>query len=207
MILYPDIEKELYYCTDYAPLPENLCALPLAELRELLTNVQQAAENAVMNSGTILEMALADDIIEIKKAIKAATEKAVKSGEITAVIFINCSKYPFIDWIMHRKKLFETRNIDTLKMFVGCRVLLAETGKGKPVVKCAAVIDDSMKVNSRETWKAVQKLCCIKRGSCYDMKPGTKQKYLYHLTDVQPVPVPFTLPETAVRHGRVWAEL
>ena len=74
MTLYPDTEKELYFEKDYKQLP-NLDIMPLPELRQLLNNVQTAAGNAALNGSCLLEMALFDDLNDIKKAIKAATTK------------------------------------------------------------------------------------------------------------------------------------
>lgn len=120
------------------------------------------------------------------------------------IIFINCSEYPFIDHIINNSKLYETRNKNTLKRFIGKRILLAETGKGKPVVRCSAVIRSVSVALSRSAWETVRPACCIRSGSRYDWQPETKEKYLYELSGVVACH-PFTPPED-VRHGRVWME-
>ena len=122
------------------------------------------------------------------------------------IVFINCSKYPFIDEIMNGSKKFETRTRDTLSRFWGERVLIAETGKGHSLVRCSAVIGPTYMVTDRKDWDdRFRKDACIIPGSSYDWNTETKVKYLYKLVDVRPVSVPFT-PAEGKRHGRVWME-
>ena len=121
------------------------------------------------------------------------------------VVFINCSRFPFLFWIMAGMKLYETRTRNTLRALVGQQVYLAMTGKGKPVVMCSVIIGDPIVTKSRSAFAAFRKACCISYRSQFDWKHGTKAKYLYPLLDVQPVLDPFTPPE-GVRHGRVWME-
>ena len=122
------------------------------------------------------------------------------------VVFINCSRFPFIDWIMNHSKLYETRSSNTLRLLVGQRVLLAETGKGRSMVRCSAVIRSAYKVENELAWNIFRKYTRIREGSQYDWTPTTRSKWIYELMDVQPVDVPFHPPE-GVRHGRVWMEL
>ena len=121
------------------------------------------------------------------------------------VIFINCKEAPFVDDIISHLKQYETRNRNTLKRFLGERVLLAETGKGAPLVKCYATIDEIIEVYTREKWEEHLKETRVPVGSSYDWQPTTKKKVLYHLSDVHPVE-PFRLPGSCRRHGRIWAE-
>lgn len=125
---------------------------------------------------------------------------------MTPVIFINCHDEPFVDDIMSYLKQYETRTRNTLGRFLGERVLLAETGRGLPLVKCSAVIDQVIAVYTRERWEEYLELTWIPAGSRYDWQPDTKVKWLYHLADVKPV-VPFRIGSDCRRHGRVWAEL
>ena len=124
----------------------------------------------------------------------------------TPVIFINCSRHPFLSWITDGLKRYETRTRNTLGRFIGERVLLAETGHGRPLVKCSAVIDQVISVRSREAWEEYLQDTWIPVGSTYDWKPDTKVKWLYLLKDVRPVAQSFRLPQSCRRHGRVWAE-
>ena len=123
---------------------------------------------------------------------------------MTPVIFINCKKQPFIDQIIAGDKIFETRTRNTLGRMLGNRVLLAETGSGRPLVRCSAKVKEIIAVYTREAWSKYTFGACIQPGSEYDWKTGTKVKWLYWLTDVTPCD-PFTPPEGR-RHGRVWME-
>lgn len=129
---------------------------------------------------------------------------------MTPVLFINCSRDPFVEWIMNHLKQYETRTKNTLKAFLETylneRILIAETGHGRPLVRCSAVIDQVIAVHSQEEWNDYLECTWVPVGSEYDWKPDTKVKYLYHLKDVRPVAEPFRLPQSCVRHGRVWAE-
>lgn len=125
---------------------------------------------------------------------------------MTPVIFINCTVEPYVDDIMSFLKQYETRTRNTLGRFLGERVLLAETGHGRPLVKCSAVIDQVVSVSTREQWEEYLEQTWIPVGSIHDWQPDTKVKWLYHLTDVKPV-VQFRLGPDCRRHGRVWAEL
>ena len=123
---------------------------------------------------------------------------------MTPVIFINCREDLFIDKILDGRKWYETRTSNTLGQFFGRRVYLAETGHGKPIVKCSAVIHTPIEVTSKKEWEnSYRDLACITEGSKYDWKQDTKIKYCYYLDEVKPV-FPF-IPE-GKRHGRVWME-
>lgn len=124
---------------------------------------------------------------------------------MTPVIFINCKEEPFVDDIISYLKQYETRNRNTLSRFLGERILIAETGKGAPLVKCSAVIDEYIEVYTREQWDKYLELTWVPIGSSYDWQPDTKKKVLYHLSNIQTV-TPFRLPSSAKRHGRLWAE-
>lgn len=125
---------------------------------------------------------------------------------MTPVIFINCTVEPYVDDIMCHLKQYETRTRNTLGRFIGERILLAETGHGRPLVKCSAVIDEIISVTTKEQWDEYLELTWIPVGSRHDWQPDTKIKYLYHLSNVTPV-VQFRLGPDCRRHGRVWAEL
>ena len=120
-------------------------------------------------------------------------------------IFINCKEFPFVDLILRLEKLCETRTRNTLGRFLGERVLLVETGHGKPMVKGSAVIESIHECFTREAWETCRASACIEAGCSYDWQPDTKKKVLYYLTDVKPCD-PFPLPDSCRRHGRVWAE-
>ena len=123
---------------------------------------------------------------------------------MTPIVFINSKQVPFIWQIMNGKKLWETRNRDTLGRVVGKRVFLAETGSGKPVVRCSAELCRAIPINNPDVWDGLREDICIPVGNKYDWKPETKVKYIYFIRKVQKVK-PFSPPE-GIRHGRVWME-
>jgi len=124
------------------------------------------------------------------------------------VVFINSKSVPFVELIMKCEKIFETRSRDMLRFLfeTGQRFYIAETGKGKPVIRCSATIKGITEVYTENAWNNYRCFHCVPVGSSYDWQPGTKKKVMYQLDDVVPVPVPFVLPSDSVRHGRVWAE-
>ena len=118
-------------------------------------------------------------------------------------IFINCKEYPFVEWILSGKKKYETRNSNTLGRFIGERVLVAETGNGRPRVKCSAVISEAIEIHSWRDWRTYVSDDDVPLLSSYDWQPDTKRKIIYKLSDVKYI-VPF-VPEGR-RHGRTWME-
>ena len=126
---------------------------------------------------------------------------------MTPILFINSSEVPFVDLILSGQKIYETRSRHVLRSAFerGTRILIAETGKGKPVVRCSACIGSYRIIYTEDAWNRYRAFHAVPAGSAYDWKPDTKKKVLYELCDVQPVPVPFTPPDSK-RHGRVWME-
>ena len=123
---------------------------------------------------------------------------------MTPVVFINCKDEPFVNDILGGLKQYETRNRNTLKRFLGERILLAETGKGSPLVKGYATVSEIVEVYTQEAWEKYLQYTLVPVGSKYDWKPDTKKKVLYRMTDVRPVK-PFRV-SSGIRHGRVWME-
>lgn len=118
------------------------------------------------------------------------------------IVYINCALFPFISLILAGKKLYETRNKNTLKRLIGHEIYLAETGKGKAVVKAKCTITGLVTVTDKGTYNRYRKYTQVKKGSVYDFSTGTK--YLYRLEGVQAVK-PFTVPDNAIKHGRIYA--
>lgn len=65
-------------------------------------------------------------------------------------ININCKRYPFIDWILMGTKTIETRNTPSLRPYIGRRVGLIETGKGKAKLRGFATIRAEYEYRSEE---------------------------------------------------------
>ena len=120
------------------------------------------------------------------------------------IVFINCRQYPFIDEIIQGSKQYETRTWNTLKGLLGKKVLLAETGHGKPVVRCSAVIRTLLTVTTEEEFEKHRSSTRIEKSSAYDWTDKTQVKYLYELENVRSFE-PF-VPENGKIHGRVWME-
>ena len=122
------------------------------------------------------------------------------------VLFINSASVPFVDLIINGKKIYETRSKNVLQFLfdTSSPFLIAETGKGKPVVKCSARIRSITVIYTSEEWEKFRTWHTVPIGSAYDWKPSTKKKVLYELKDIQPVS-PFIHSE-GKRHGRTWME-
>ena len=121
------------------------------------------------------------------------------------VLFINCKLFPFVSWIIAGIKLYETRNRNTLKKFIGKSVYVAETGKHKkPLIRCIVTIDSVIRINTRKDYNRYRKQTKVKKGSLYDFTRKTKCKYLYKLVNVQAVKE-FCLPDNAKRYGYTYA--
>ena len=123
------------------------------------------------------------------------------------IVFINSRSVPFVDMIMKQEKIFETRSRDVLrKLFeTGEQFYIAETGKGKPIVKCSARIRAIETVYTETAWNRYRTFHLVPPGSQYDWQTDTKKKVMYQLDNVTPVPAPFIPPE-GKRHGRIWME-
>ena len=120
------------------------------------------------------------------------------------VIFINCKEYPFVDDFLNSRKVLETRNRNTLGRFLGEKILIAETGKGKPVIRFMCKITMVRCYLDKWPYERDRNLHNIAPGSRYDWKPETKKKWAYSFSDIVPVSVPF--PVNGKRHGRTWIE-
>lgn len=123
------------------------------------------------------------------------------------VLFINSRSVPFVDLIMNGTKVYETRSRNVLRSLAesGKRFLIAETGNGKPLVKCSARIRSVIVIKTQESWDLFRPLHSVPAGSAYDWKPETKKKVLYELDSALPVSAPFH-PAEGKRHGRTWME-
>ena len=125
---------------------------------------------------------------------------------MTPVLFINCKDVPYVDLIIAREKVLETRSKNTLKALIGKQVYIAETGNGQPRVRCCARIGMPIEVRNQHDWDRFYPLHRVPFGSAHDWLVGgeTTVKYLYPLIHAEPVRE-FTPPE-GKRHGRVWME-
>ena len=66
-------------------------------------------------------------------------------------ININDSEYPWTDYIMSGKKTIETRNTPTLRPYIGKRVGIIQTGKGKAKLIGYMTIEKEIEYD-KESW-------------------------------------------------------
>lgn len=92
--LYQNTEKELFFDTDYKPLPD-LLTLNITQEIELRENLYNAMENAFLNGAALLEIALSDDIVKVQRDICTNYILTMSSGHLATVI--NSTKYADID--------------------------------------------------------------------------------------------------------------
>ena len=102
MKLYHDTEKELFF-DDYMPLP-SFKGETVPGLSELLDNLQDAAGNAFVNGSALLENALYDDIITVKRQLLSMIVSSYSSGTIAGIIGSN--KYLLIDRAVNKTLMF-----------------------------------------------------------------------------------------------------
>jgi len=98
--------------------------------------------------------------------------------------------------IVNGVKHYETRNSDSLKAYVGMRVGIVRTGKGKAACIGSAIIGAPIVVNEKQ-FRMLQDRHLVPENSAYDITPG-KVKYLYPI--IKPQKFTIHLP---VKHGIV----
>lgn len=101
-------------------------------------------------------------------------------------------KEPIADLIIDGVKQIETRNSPTLRPFVGDRVGIVETGKGKAkLVGYVTIVKEIIYGNKEDFYKDVDKHQ-VNEDSVYAFK---KVKYGYILTDPERLETPIQLGE------------
>lgn len=98
-------------------------------------------------------------------------------------IFINCKDTDFIARILCGSKTLETRNKNTLKAFVGERVALIETGRGRQILRGYATISASEKLGY-EDFRFYDRFHAVPYGSKYYCKRNG-HKWAYSLINVE----------------------
>lgn len=116
-------------------------------------------------------------------------------------IFINCRRAQFVDEILARAKIFETRTRKMLHSLIGQRVYLIETGTGpRAKIRGSAVISGAVLVPFEDV--SARKAAGI-YGTSYDIRPGSA-KWFYRLSAVRALKRPVTVPDQRENHGRAW---
>jgi hypothetical protein len=83
----------------------------------------------------------------------------------------------YADLIVDGKKKLETRNTDSLRPYVGKRVSIVKTGKGRAYAIGAATVGEPIKADEKE-FRKLDKEHLVPAGSKFDIQPGST-KFLY----------------------------
>ena len=118
-------------------------------------------------------------------------------------ININDSADAFTDMIFRGEKTIETRDQNrSLAPYVGKRVGIISTGKGKAMLKGYADIGEPIEYRTPEEFRAAESQHRVKEGSKFDIKPG-QSKFGYPLSNVELLPESKQIPVS----GRVASDL
>lgn len=115
-------------------------------------------------------------------------------------ININDKTQDFTDQILRGEKTIETRDTNSLRPYIGKRVGIVRTGKGKATLVGYANLEEPIIYNNAEEFRADQDKHLVEAGSDFDIKPDQK-KYGYPLTNVEsiePIQIPSDLPNWRV---------
>ena len=126
-----------------------------------------------------------------------------KNTDATRGVYINDSTQAFTEQILNGEKTIETREqpknrkYPELHKFIGERVGIVRSGKGKTILVGFATISDEVVYNTEAEFRADEDKHLVKRGSPYDIK---EKKYGYVLSDVERVN-PWEIPKGSSRNG------
>lgn len=102
-------------------------------------------------------------------------------GGVMIGIHINCREKDYDELILNSVKTIETRNKPTLRKYIGKRVGIIRTGKGKACLVGYATIDKEIVYETERLFRGDYDKHRVDKGSSYDYKNG---KYGYRLIDV-----------------------
>jgi hypothetical protein len=88
----------------------------------------------------------------------------------------------YADLIVSGEKYYETRNSNSLNPYIGQRVGIIETKRGKKAQLVGYVTIGEPKVVNQKTFNQLMPLHLVSPGSKFDIKPG-KTKHLYPIID------------------------
>lgn len=89
----------------------------------------------------------------------------------------NDGEIDYADLIVDGKKKLETRNSDSLRPYVGKRVSIVKTGKGRAYAIGVATVGEPIEVDEKE-FRKLEKEHLVPAGSKFDIQPGSS-KFLY----------------------------
>ena len=84
-------------------------------------------------------------------------------------ININDKYYPFTDLIFSGIKTIETRKTPSLNAYIGMRVGIIRTGKGKATLIGFATIGEPIHYKTKEHFRSDEEKHCVTKGSKYDI--------------------------------------
>ena len=97
-------------------------------------------------------------------------------------ININDKHYPFTELILDGVKTIETRKTPSLNSYIGKRVGIIRTGKGKAMLVGFMTIGEPIKYESEEQFRRDEDKHCVVKGSKYDI--GIQGKWGYPISNV-----------------------
>lgn len=92
-------------------------------------------------------------------------------------ININDKHQPFTDLILSGKKTIETRRAPSLNAYIGKRVGIVRTGKGKAALVGFATIGEPIHYKTEEHFRSDEAKHCVTKGSKYDIDDLGKWGY------------------------------
>lgn len=92
-------------------------------------------------------------------------------------ININDKHFPFTAWILDGIKTIETRKTPSLNPYIGKRVGIIRTGKGKAMLVGFMTIGEPIKYESEEQFRCDEDKHCVVKGSKYDIDSQGKWGY------------------------------
>jgi hypothetical protein len=96
-------------------------------------------------------------------------------------ININDKNYPFTELIFSKNKTIETRKTKSLHPYIGKRVGIVRTGKGKAMLVGFATIGEPIRYDTKEEFRRDENKHCVHTGSEYDI--GNDGKWGYPIID------------------------
>ncbi len=105
-------------------------------------------------------------------------------NEIDIGININDKIQDFTGQILRGEKTIETRNTNSLKPYIGKRVGIIRTGKGKAYLVGYVTVGEPVVYKTRKEFRNDYDRHLVERGSKFDIKKG-KVKFGYPMIDVE----------------------
>lgn len=96
-------------------------------------------------------------------------------------INVNSKNIPYADLIIDGLKQYESRNSDTLRPYIGRRVAIVRTGRGKALAIGMVTIGEPVIVTV-EQFRQLETSHLVQEGDIFDIQPGGT-KHLYPMID------------------------